>query len=312
MEKQDQQQEHSGNSLRVRDIPYLLWLFTVSDFTTFILPCTAFGIFGALAGSSLTSQNHPDLKMTLLRLPLVVLFNWATTLIFCLANQRSPESVLEDLANKPGRPIPSGRITSDQTRRMLLISVPLVLALGFVLGVWEETALIFVLTWLCNDLKGGDEVIRDLIISVAYAFYNFGSLRIAVGIDTEITRQGYIWTGLISGVILTTMQIQDLKDQAGDKMRGRKSIPLFFGETFSRWWIAASVLFWSPVCVYFWGLHLFAYVVPIIMGGVVAAQVLWRRSPEDDANAWRLWSIWTTVLYFLPVVYCSTVSVIRS
>jgi 4-hydroxybenzoate polyprenyltransferase len=230
---------------------------------------------------------------------------WATVFIFDLANQRLPESVQEDLANKPWRPIPTGKVNSEQTRRGMLIAIPLVLALNTILGVWKETALIFILTWLYNDLKGGDEVIRDLIISVAFGIYNHASLKLAVDAGTEVTQQGYIWIALISGVILTTMQVQDLKDQAGDEGRNRRTIPLVFGDSFSRWSIAGLVLLWSPICVFFWRLNLWAYVLPMAIGTYLAFQVLWKRDPKADAKAWRLWCVWMMVLYVLPVIHCS-------
>lgn len=103
-----------------------------------------------------------------------------------------------------------------------------------------------------NDLKGGDELIRDGIIAVAYGLYNIASLKIACK-GIEPSEQGYRWAIVISGVILTTMQIQDLKDVAGDRTRGRQTIPLAFGEWWSRWSIAGFVAGWSVVCVWLLG-----------------------------------------------------------
>ena len=83
--------------------PFLvtLWLFTESGFATFVVPDTAFGIFGAIAGPLLTTNSSPDPKIILSRLPQVVLFNLANLLIFDLANQRHPTAVIEDALNKP-------------------------------------------------------------------------------------------------------------------------------------------------------------------------------------------------------------------
>lgn len=290
---------------RFRDLPYLIWLFTESNFPTFVIPNTAFGVLGALAGPCLSTQEKPSIEGTLLRLPLVALFNWANVYIFDLANQRLPESVQEDIVNKPWRPIPTGRITSEQTRRLMLYSIPTVLGLSFLMGVWRESALILLLTWLYNDLKGGDELVRDLIIAVAFGLYNSASLIIAMGSGAEITPHGYTWIAIISGVILTTMQIQDLKDQAGDRGRGRKTIPLFFGDVVSRWSIAIFVTAWSGCCVFFWGLPSWAYALPaaqvVTLGVYIAFHVLMRRAVKDDDRVWRLWCLWLITLYLLPV-----------
>ncbi|KAL8738659.1 MAG: hypothetical protein Q9181_000576 [Wetmoreana brouardii] len=280
-----------------------LWLFSESDFSTFVVPNTAFGILGALSGSQLTTQTEVHVEKILRRLPLVMLFNLSNVLIFELANQRQPESVKEDLVNKPWRPLPTGRISSEGTRRLILVMVFIVLAMNFSFGVWRETALLFTLTWLYNDLKGGDEIIRDLIIAIAFGLYNHGSLTLAMNGDADINKKGYTWIAVISGVILTTMQVQDLKDQPGDRMRGRRTIPLVLGDTFSRWMIAVCVAIWSFYCVCFWDFQQpMVYAVLMTVGGLVSFRALRRRNPKEDTRTWKIWCAWTATLYALPFI----------
>ncbi|PWY82103.1 hypothetical protein BO70DRAFT_405250 [Aspergillus heteromorphus CBS 117.55] len=296
-----------------RDLPAIIWLFTESDFPTFVLPNSAFGIFGALAGPALTDgaegashgSSVPSTTTILLhRLPLVILFNWVAVLIFDVANQRAPDAIHEDQINKPWRPIPTGRITALQSRRLLMAAIPLSLALAYTMHIEHEMALILILTWLYNDLGGGDEIIRNPLIAVAYGLYNAASLIIAVGpsTSTPISRRGYLWTAMISGVILTTMQIQDLKDQEGDRARGRLTIPLLLGQSVSRWTLAVLVLAWGPACVFFWRLPWWGYLGPTAVAVAVAWLVTQARSFRADAAAWRLWCFWLVLLYLLPWV----------
>ncbi|PWY84974.1 hypothetical protein BO70DRAFT_424246 [Aspergillus heteromorphus CBS 117.55] len=245
-------------TLTLTTLPPLIWHFTESNFPT---P---------------NPRPHPHPHPPPPPRPPTILFNWATVLIFDLSNQRLPESIQEDHLNKPWRPLPSNRITATQTRRLLLGAIPAVLALNYHLGVWQETALIMLITWLYNDLRAGDEIIRDAVIAVAYGLFNVASLRIAcfdgsggrgsgsrgsttlpsmtmtTMEDIHPTPTGYIWSALISGVILTTMQIQDLKDQAGDRSRGRRTLPIVLGERCSRALVAGFVGVWSVACVWFW------------------------------------------------------------
>ncbi|CCF33476.1 hypothetical protein CH063_05665 [Colletotrichum higginsianum] len=288
-------------------IPRLIWDFTESNFATFVVPNTAFGLLGGLTGSPLTTLGQPTMTTTLSvlqRLPLVVAFNWYSVLVFDLANQRGPESVDEDLVNKPWRPIPAGKVTPEQTRKAMLVAIPVVLALNYILDVWREGVFILILTWLYNDLRGGDELVRDVIIAAAYGLFNTASLKIAIGGDAEaaVTDEGYVWASIISAVILTTMQVQDLKDQAGDRGRGRATVPLFFGDRASRLSLAILVPFWSCVCVYVWNIRSWAVLLPTMSGAMVVAGVLRTRSPETDARAWKLWCLWTVCLYSLPLV----------
>ncbi|VUC26046.1 unnamed protein product [Clonostachys rosea] len=291
---------------RAIDLSRLFWAFTESDFNTFVIPNSAFGVFGALSGPTLQEGTQSPLATVLLRLPLVVFFNWYNVLNFDLANQRSIESIEEDRINKPWRPIVTGKVTPDQTRRAMLFTIPASLLLNYVLGVWKQGVFILILTWMQNDLRGGDEVIRDVIISAAYGMFNSASLDIAIGTSsgTSINRSGILWTGIISGVILTTMQVQDLKDQMGDRTRGRKTVPLVLGDRVSRYSIAVFVAFWSVLCPLFWQVGLVGYVITATSGGIVDARVLSKLdSREEDAKTWRWWCFWTMVLYLLPIMY---------
>ncbi|PQE17502.1 cytochrome P450 protein [Rutstroemia sp. NJR-2017a BBW] len=283
-------------------ILHLAWEFTESNFFTFVVPNTAFGILGAFAGSRLSNDSVTHPLDLLRRFPIVVAFNWLNVLVFDLSNQRHPESIHEDLANKPWRPIPTGKVTPEQTRRGVLAAVPIVLLFNYFSGVWKEGAFIQILVWLYNDVRGGDEIFRDLIIAIAYGLFNTASLRIAFGGLATISSDGLIWVGIISAVILTTMQVQDLKDQEGDRGRGRKTIVLVMGENVSRYSIATCVLFWTYTCLSFWKISVWAIVVPMTPALLVAGRVLLQRNPHEDAHTWRLWCLWTITLYCLPVI----------
>ncbi|KAI1133443.1 UbiA prenyltransferase family-domain-containing protein [Nemania abortiva] len=289
-------------------IPKLIWMFTESNFDTFVIPNTAFGILGAFASSTLTEgfQQQPTAVDILWRSPLVLAFNWYSVFLFDLSNQRYSESIEEDLINKPWRPIPMGKVTPTEARRSLLVAIPLAILFNYLLGVWRQGFAIMVLTWMYNDIRGGDEVVRDLIISIAYGMFNSASLEIAVGggeyTDINISRGGLIWTAMISAVILTTMQVQDLKDQEGDRTRGRQTIALCMGDRFSRLSIAFFVAFWSAACLFFWDLGPYGYVVPVLTGAITAYRVLSLKTPKDDATTWRWWAVWTISLYLLPII----------
>jgi hypothetical protein len=112
-------------------ILHLAWEFTESNFITFVVPNTAFGILGAFASSRLGNDSVAHPIDVLRRFPIVVAFNWLNVLVFDLSNQRHPESVHEDLANKPWRPIPTGKVTPEQTRRGVLAAVPIVLLFNY-------------------------------------------------------------------------------------------------------------------------------------------------------------------------------------
>jgi 4-hydroxybenzoate polyprenyltransferase len=280
---------------------------------TFIVPNTCFGIFGALAGPLLTTSDNPSVKFTLFRVLFVVFYNWSNVLVFELANQRGPDSVLEDSINKPNRPIPSGRVTALKASRLLLCSLPTFLAFNWLLGVWRETALLFILTWMYNDLHGGEEnfVIRNFIIATAFGLYNYGSLQVTIGPLASITSLGTAWVILISCVIFTTMQIQDLCDQAGDKAKGRSTAPLMMGDKPARWTVAIAIAIWSQVCPVFLGLGVLGHILPSALGVDIIRRLFMLKDAAADRKSWELWAGWMAILYFLPVLQQGPVSFSR-
>ena len=171
---------------------------------------------------------------------------------------------------------------------------------------------------------------REVIIAFGYAGFNWGSLEVALGINSKLegavggngswyggsgggsgsgvmdggmSSRGFVWTVMISGVILTTMQVQDLKDRAGDRTRGRRTIALFLGEEASRCSIAGFVCFWTCVCAQFWRLGVLEYAGFAVVAVVVVLRVLLVRwSYREDAKTWRWWCFWHSSLYLMPLV----------
>ncbi|KAI8958574.1 UbiA prenyltransferase family-domain-containing protein [Daldinia sp. FL1419] len=283
-------------------VPYTVWEFTRSKFLTYIVPVSIFGILGALVPefSSVWWMRPPTVLEVLQRFPVVLAFNWYNVLVFDLSNQRLAETIQEDLLNKPWQPIPSGKVTPEQARRALLLLIPVSLWLNNSLGVWEQGVMVPILSYLYNDLRGCDEIFRDLIIAISYGITHSASLKIAIGND--ISREALLWITIISAAILTTMQVEGLKDQAGDRTRGRRTVVLVIGGWLSRASIAFFVALWSFVCTGFWNFGPLAFALPGIIGIVIIARVLLKRTPEEDYVTWKWWSLWIVTLFFLPVV----------
>ncbi|KAI9657687.1 MAG: hypothetical protein M1821_002863 [Bathelium mastoideum] len=288
---------------QAKEIIHIFWLLIRSDIDTFLTPTLLFGICSALGGSSLTTLANISFLDFLARIPNTLCFLLSNLVVLDLSNQRLPKSVKEDSINKPHRPIPSGRLTSTQMSQALSYSRPLVLFLNYLNGTALETGLGFVYNWIYDDLGGADELTRDILLAIVLGVWNIGSLRATIGPQAEITRQGYVWIALLSAVILTTAQAQDLKDQEGDKTRGRKNIPLVFGDAFSRWSIAIGVIVWSFICLAFWGFDFLAVLSTFSLAGTTAYRFLWLRNTKADKTSWKWWCLWMTNLYALPLIH---------
>ena len=234
-------------------------------------------------------------------------FIWVllNTIIFDLANQRLPESIKEDSINKRWRPLAAGRLTTRSATSLLLLAIPVTfLITQLYLGSTEETTLLFAFTWMYNDLGGSDDsvAIRNLLIAGMYVLYSSGALRVACGFQTcALNPMAYQWYGIIAAVIFTTMHVQDLKDEVGDRTRGRKTLPIVVGHKGARLVIASLVLFWSVAAPMFWSLPIYAYMPCSALGVWVAYRALALHDKSADRQTWKLWSLWLTSLYMLPL-----------
>lgn len=284
---------------------YTIWLITRNDLKSIVLPETAFGIFSALAGPLLTTNENPNTVDVLLRLPSVVLWNWLNVLLFDIANQRLPASILEDSVNKPWRALPSGRITEREARWMLLTLIPITFLATLWLGGISETVVMMVLTWMYNDLGGADElyVVRNLINALGFMCYSSGATTVAAGFGRHsLTLDAYVWIAIVGGIVFSTLSMQDLPDVEGDAARGRSTAPLLHGDAIARWTIAMPVLAWSVICPWFWDLSWSGYAISIIVGNLLALRILFLRSIIADRGSWNLWCFWTIILYTLPLL----------
>lgn len=261
-------------------------------------------MLSALAGPLLVTDSEPQSLEILGRLPKVLLWNWLNVLLFDIANQRLPQSVVEDSVNKAWRPLPSGRTSLKAARRLLLGVVPLVFLASLYLGGMPETVAMMVLTWMYNDLGGADETynIRNFINALGFMCYSSGTLTVASGYSRlHFNDRAHQWILIVGTIVFSTLSMQDMPDISGDRERGRKTLPLIHGENIARWAIALPVIFWSWICPIFWQLGAIGYIPPVSIGCVLAFRVLVFRDVPSDKVSWKMWCLWTMILYALPL-----------
>ena len=213
MKPEHKQQERRSQIHQILDEIYTIWLVTRNDLKSIVFPESAFGICSALAGPMITTNQSPNAINILKQVPRVVLWVWINVLIFDLANQRLPHSIIEDSVNKPWRPIPSGRMTAYQARRLLLAIIPIAILITFYIGGLEETIVMNTLEYMYNDLGGADEnfVVRNIINAAGFICYSAGATRVACGHDRySLNDKAYRWLAIIGGIVFSTLQMQDM------------------------------------------------------------------------------------------------------
>ncbi|KAF2676843.1 hypothetical protein K458DRAFT_481677 [Lentithecium fluviatile CBS 122367] len=284
---------------------YTLYLFTASDFVAVLWPQTFFAVSFALS-PSLNAGVQFALRNIVLRLPSAILWIWLQLLIFDLSNQRRADSVAEDAVNKPWRPIPSGRLQRRHARQLLLYSVPISYALSRrALGGEPETVALFVLTWIYNDLGAAENwILRNILNALGITTFGAGATAVLTGRSALMpTVDDQSWLRICAGVLLTTIQVQDLYDQEGDSKRGRRTMPLVLGDGMTRWLTAGAVAAWSILVPAYWRVTCLAgWFAALLPGLVVSRRLLARRDVKSDRKTFQFWALWMVGLYAMPVI----------
>ena len=239
----------------------------------------------------------------LCRLPLVVLWVWMNLLPFNINNQRQPSAIQEDELNKPWRTMPSQRLTPGEAKILMLIAYLAALTLSMYLGATKPCVMLIFFGWVYNDLGGADKnpIIRNLINGIGYLSFACGAAIVASS-HFPFKEVMYLWISIIGAIVISTVQIQDMTDQEGDSIRGRKTVPLTIGDGPARWTIAAPVTLWSFLCPAFWSFDVVGFTLPVVLGVMVSSRILLFRTLEADKSTFKLWNFWVMVLYFMPLL----------
>ena len=286
---------------------YSIWLFTASDLKTIVGPSLVFGIANALALSSygLETPAATTARDVGWRLPLVALWIWTNLLPFAINNQTTSGAVQEDMINKPWRNLPAGRMTLPQAKRLMLCSYPLSFTLSLFIGGFRQSmGLVFLGVWY-NNLAGGDSscLLRNTINACGYLCFTSGAMEVAAGVHLPPGARLVQWLGIIAAVILSTVHLQDMHDQTGDRVKGRKTVPLVVGDGRTRWSTAFAMIFWGFICPYYWQGRLGVLILSSILAVYIAARGLLLRTVSDDRLTFKLWNAWMTLIFMLPLLH---------
>lgn len=155
-----------------------------------------------------------------------------------------------------------------------------------------------------NDLGGADNgvIVRNLLNGFGYICYSSGSMKVAAGYGQyDLNETSTLWLAMIGAIIFTTLQMQDMADVHGDAKRGRKTIPLEYGDWVARCSIAIPVVVWSLVCPAFWGVGLIGFLLPLIAAAIFLTRLFMFRSVADDALTWWFWCSWISSVFLIPL-----------
>ena len=209
-------------------------------------PTSAFGVFNALQASTFNITSSRPCIGILSRLALVIFWTWVNLLPFAIDNQREAAAIKEDGVNKPWRPLPSGRVEPAQAKTIMLALYPIAFLVSTRVGGTRQCLALVALGYWYNDCKGGDKscIVRNMINACGFVCYTSGAMEVALGSQLPLSLDILKWFLITGLVVFSTVQSQDMYDQAGDSLRGRRTVPLVLGDGPSRWTIAIPMVIW--------------------------------------------------------------------
>lgn len=289
---------------------YNMWLFIFSDLKTIVIPSTIFGTCNAIAARNYGLELPTDAELSVRHILVQTLQSLFWVLInilpFTINNQRDPSAVAEDAINKPWRPFPSHRITPRQAKCLMLSLYVAAQAYSLLYsgGHRQSLGLVVLGTWY-NNLGGADcnPLIRNLINALGYLCFICGSMEVALGSQVPLhpTRHLVQWLLIIAAVILSTVHLQDMYDQEGDRKRGRKTVPIVIGDTAARRTIAIPMLAWGALCPAFWHASVTVFGISCALACTIAMRTMLSRSVQSDQTTFKIWNCWVALLFVMPL-----------
>lgn len=280
----------------------LVWKFIDNDIWDTVIPC----IITFITAWVYAGRDWHDFPLYLSYCLVYTLFYILT---FCVSNQVN--SVEEDRINKPRRPLVTGFITETQARARLFVYNILFLITALALHLfWLAFAWQLITKMLCQWGFSNHWATKNLLC------ISLGTITLLAAewnIVENISRNTWAYIVIISLWAGIGLPLQDLRDQAGDRIMGRKTLPLAIGDKRAR--IALSIYFVliSPIIYYMAVLTqvpLAEVAINTTALVILAVELLWHwyvalrlwlyKTPKEDDQTYH-WFVY---------LFCATIPVI--
>jgi 4-hydroxybenzoate polyprenyltransferase len=98
---------------------------------------------------------------------------------------------------------------------------------------------------------------------------------------------------------------QDFRDVAGDKVAGRRTVPLMIYDTNARLLAAAGFVLWSAVSCWCWGVGFVTWKVGVgvwVAALHLIASLFCDRGHRGNVFTWKLYTVWLLSVSALPLL----------
>jgi hypothetical protein len=203
-------------------------------------------------------RQSPLYKCSKKKPPLAMLFwSWSNVLLFTLHNQRHPAGLAEDAINKPWHPLPSKRITPDNTTRLLYVAYPVVLLFCYFeggLGAYLEEA--FCCFWY-NEWGGSDHpIIENFLTAPGDMSLIAGPLEIVLGNVSFANIPKVLWWLMVIGLAMFMTPISgisEIRRETSYEIGGRSRLCMVTSLKYSWLYLEWHFGLFLGLCIGGWG-----------------------------------------------------------
>ncbi|KZT02795.1 uncharacterized protein LAESUDRAFT_684635 [Laetiporus sulphureus 93-53] len=266
---------------------YTMHLFTRSDLKTIFFPIVLFA-FASVPNTTPARLMHASFWV------------WLHLLQFCVSNQSlSPD---EDRLNKPWRPIPSGRFSVSQTKMLRWLLLPACLTLSMIHDISSIGTIFAIGVILHNEcLLDSHWFTRNALNALGYAVFDAGATCIACSDDSGAFSPRVVSAQYMSVlIVLTTIHAQDFRDEAGDRLQKRHTIPIVMphiGRVSMPLFLVAWSFVLCAVCRLSWCQFAVLLALAILTGG----RFYLIRTAKADRLSYTIYNIWLALARIAPL-----------
>ncbi|EMD37510.1 hypothetical protein CERSUDRAFT_114151 [Gelatoporia subvermispora B] len=270
---------------------HTLFLFTKSDIKTTVIPVSLFAAAAAPAPCTYLIVQS-------------TFWIWLHVLQFDVSNQTlKPE---EDEFNKHDRPLPSRRLTIEAAYvlRWMLVPICWLWSAMYSVKTFYSSVALVALTILYNECAAhaGHWLARNCVNAAGFAAFETGATLVANMDHNNLDNTAILSICISAGIFTTTIHTQDFKDIQGDRMIGRRTLPIVHTSV-ARPSVVIGLCLWSLILATIWDLRMGAQLVFHTLSLFVSYRFMAYGDITEDQVSFYWYNVWLSIAHAQPGYY---------
>ncbi|KAG1780075.1 hypothetical protein EV702DRAFT_1178228 [Suillus placidus] len=156
------------------------------------------------------------------------------------------------------------------------------------------------LTIWYNELHGDKlGLSKNVLTAILYGCLEIGGTVAAGSRNSCIDEAGALAVALSSTAFATTLHAQDFKDEEGDRLTGRRTLPTMFPKA-ARLSMMVGIPLWSFGLSCVWNIDALSTTAFVVYGAFVGTRFVMYDTVGADKQSCKFYSLWYSLGHLLP------------